>query len=192
MILAHALYVGFVFAVLLGGALVFRLFIDRREIRLLEMGEDRTSYVDGAVACLLACCSLVLIPVFILCFSTNNPTVYIYALPIVLTMQLIQLLFRFYFQRTLVKTKGILVQSMLRRSVGVAPFDDIVVVRFLPAGVWVNVRLSLPNNEVVFRIFSFSAPSLERLLGTACTAPVLWLKKKADEKDRKHTNDPYP
>lgn len=192
MIIAHALYVGFVFAVLQGGALLFRLFIDRREIRLLEMGEDRQSYVDGAVACLLVCCTLALIPIFLLCFSTNNPTIYIYALPIVLTIQLVQLGFRLYFQRTLVKTKGILVQSMLRRSVGVAPFRDIVVVRFIHAGVWVNVRLSLPNNEVVFRIFSFSAPSLELLLSTASKAPVLWLKKRVDEKDRKHSNDPYP
>ena len=50
-----------------------------------------------------------------------------------------------------------------------------VVVRFVRHKLYVgDVRIGLPNEEVGFRIFAFSAEALERELMHATRAPILW------------------
>ncbi|MCO6466225.1 MAG: hypothetical protein J5I53_06385 [Bradyrhizobiaceae bacterium] len=180
----HSCYVAFVFAVLFYGALVYRQILDGFEVKKLRMGEDRDAYVDGRSAWVVIVGVVILIPLSMLCYSTVSPSIYAFALPLVFFVQISQLAMRIFFQRTLVKTRGIVVRSVLFDRVKAAPFADVIAVRMIRHAFWVEVRIALPANEIGFRIFPFSAASLERLFATACTAPVLWIDKGADETRR--------
>lgn len=186
----HAVYVGFAFGVLFFGALVFRQVVDKAEVRKLHMGEDKDAFVDGGSAWVLIGCLMVLVPIAILCYGVAKPSIYVYALPLVLAVQLVQLALRMVFQRTLVKTRGIVVQSVLLHRFKVADFSEILVVRLIPSGLWVTVRIALPDSEAVFRIFSSSVPAFEQLMSTSCRAPVLWLKAGAGKQQRHKPNYP--
>ncbi len=181
----HASYVAFVFTVLLFGALAYRQVLDNADVRRLQMGEDRDSFLDGPAALLLGLGLLALVPVCIYCYGIAGPSIYAYALPQVAFVQLLQLGLRLYFQRTLVRTKGLVVRSVLFDKVRPVPYADIVAVRLTAHKSWTHVVVSLPSEEVGFRIFSASVPTLERLLAASTTAPVLWHVREADELRRR-------
>jgi hypothetical protein len=183
-IFLHGSYVALTFAVLLFGALAFRQVLDNADVKALHMGEDRDAFVDAVGATFLGVGTVLLVPVTIYCYGIAPPSIYAYAVPLVGGAQLLQLALRLLFQRTLVRTRGLVVRSMLFEKLRAVPFQDIVVVRLVAAGLWTDVRISLPAEEVGFRIFSASAPTLERLLTSSCNAPVLWILKGADESRR--------
>lgn len=170
----HAGYVAFVFGVLFFGALAFRQVLDNLEVRRLSMGEDRDSFLDAAGGIVSAAVLVLLVPLLIICYGMLTPTVFIYAIPLVLGVQWLQITLRLIFQRTLVRTRGLVVRSVLFDKVKAVPFSEIVMVRFVKGTLWTDVRVGLPNEEIGFRIFSFSADQLERLIQSATTAPVLW------------------
>lgn len=186
----HALYVGFAFSVLFFGALAFRQIMDAAEVRELQMGEDRDSFIDGAAAAVLVLSFLLVSIIGFLCYMMAPPSIYMYALPLVLAVQVFQLGLRMVFQRTLVKTKGLVVQAVLLHKHQIVLFHEILAIRLKSSGLWVTVRIALPNNEVVFRIFSVSAPSFQHLMSTACRAPVLWLKNDVDERQKNYPINP--
>ena len=170
----HGGYVAFVFAVLFLGALAFRQVLDNLEVRRLKQGEDLDSYLDAGVSiALLAAWSILLILVIVV-YGILPASIYIYALPLIFIVQCLQLSLRAYFQRTLIKTQGIVVRSILFDSIKTARFDELVVIRLIPSRLFVKVRLGLPKEEIGFRIFSFSAESFELLLGRHTRAPILW------------------
>lgn len=170
----HGGYVAFVFGVLFFGALAFRQVLDNLAVQRLQMGEDLDSYLDASVAIGLLATWSSLILLVIVFYGILPATIYLYALPLILIVQCLQITLRTYFQRTLVKTRGIVVRSILFDAVKTANFDDIVVVRFVPGSLFVKVIIGLQNEEIGFRIFSFSAESLEHLLGRSTRAPILW------------------
>jgi hypothetical protein len=170
----HAAYVAFVFAVLLFGALAFRQVVDDLEVRALQLGEDRESFLDAPVALVLGSAWILVCLITMVVFARLEPSIYGYALPLILTAQILQLTLRTVFQRTQVKTRGLIVRSILFHTVRPVPYGEIVMVRFVRHRFWVEVRVGLKNEEVGFRIFSFSAPTLEHLFEASTSAPILW------------------
>lgn len=176
----HAGYVAFVFAVLFFGALAFRQIVDNLEVKRLQLGEDRDSFLHAPTILLLGGAWSVVLVVGPFLYLNISPTVYSYALPLILGVQLLQLTMRAFFQRTQVKTRGLVVRSLLFDKVRGLPFSDIVMIRFVQDRFWVDVRIGLKNEEAGFRIFSFSAASLERMLEASCSAPILWASKESE------------
>lgn len=176
----HAGYVAFVFAVLFFGALAFRQIVDNLEVKRLQLGEDRDSFLNAPTMLLLGSAWSVVLVVGPFLYLNITPTVYSYALPLILGVQLLQLTLRAFYQRTQVKTRGLVVRSLLFDKVRGLPFSDIVMIRFVQDRFWVDVRIGLKNEEAGFRIFSFSAASLERMLEASCTAPILWASKESE------------
>lgn len=170
----HAAYVAFVFAVLLFGALAFRQVVDDLEVRALQLGEDRESFLDAPVTLALGLAWLLVGLITLVAFARLEPSIYGYALPLILGVQVMQLTLRTVFQKTQIKTRGLVVRSILFHGVRPVPYEEIVMVRFVRHRFWVEVRVGLKNEEVGFRIFSFSAPSLEHLFEASCSAPILW------------------
>jgi len=170
----HAGYVAFVFGVLFFGALAFRQVLDNLDVRRLSMGEDRDSFVDAAGGIAAGAILVFLLVLMIVWYGILRPSVYVYAIPLVLGVQWLQITLRLIFQRTLVRTRGLVVRSVLFDKVRAIPYADIVMVRFIKGKLWTDVRIGLPNEEVGFRIFSFSADQLERLIQGATAAPILW------------------
>lgn len=176
----HAGYVAFVFAVLFFGALAFRQIVDNLEVKRLQLGEDRDSFLQAPTILLLGGAWSVVLVVGPFLYLKISPTVYSYALPLILGVQLLQLTMRAFFQRTQVKTRGLVVRSLMFDKVRGLPFSDIVMIRFVQDRFWVDVRIGLKNEEAGFRIFSFSAASLERMLEASCSAPILWASKESE------------
>lgn len=176
----HAGYVAFVFSVLFFGALAFRQIVDNLEVKRLQLGEDRDSFLDAPAASVLGLGWLILLFLGPVIYLNVAPSIYSYALPLIVAVQLLQLSLRTFFQRMQVKTRGLVIRSLLFGEVKGFPFSDIVMIRFVQDRFWVDVRIGLKNEEAGFRIFSFSAASLERMLEASCTAPILWATKESE------------
>ncbi len=170
----HAAYVAFVFGVLFFGALAFRQILDDLAVKGLAMGEDRDSFLDAAWVVVMAAGWIGVGILGLICYGLLPPSIYAYAVPMVIGVQVLQLTLRLVFQRTQVKTRGLVVRSVLFDRVRAVDYTEIVVVRFVPGRFWTEVWIGLPAEEVGFRIFSFSGEAVERLLRSATTAPVLW------------------
>ena len=170
--LYYSAYVAFVFAVLLFGALAFRQVLDDLELRRKRVGEDRRAFLDPiAVAVILAALILTLTIAFCV-VQFHEPSVYWYALPLIVGAQSLQMAFRVWFQRLQVKTKGVVVRSVLFDRLKVTPFDELGDVELRYESWWVNVTLSTPSERVRFRIFRHSAPMLARMIHSSCGCDV--------------------
>ena len=176
----HAGYVAFAFGVLFFGALAFRQVLDDLSVKGLAMGEDLDGYLDAAGITVAGIAWIALVPAVVFCYGILSPSVYIYAIPLILAVHTLQITLRIIFQRTLVRTRGLVVRSVMFERVKAIAFDQIVMVRFVKGMLWTEVRVGLPQEEVGFRIFSFSAQSLERTIQSATTAPVLWSSKREE------------
>ncbi len=183
-IFIHATYVAFSFAILLYGALAYRQIVDNIQTRQLRMGEDRAAFVHAPFLVLSICGALLVVPLAIVCYTKLAPSVYTYALPLVGAVQVSQLLLRTLMQQTLIRTRGIIVRSILTGSVQSLRYENMVVVRFIPHGMFVTICVGLQTREVRFRIFWFSAKKLEGILATSTHAPLVWLAHDADETKR--------
>ena len=170
----HAGYVAFVFGVLFFGALAFRQVLDNLDVRRLAMGEDRDSFIDAAGGIVSGMVLTALVLLCIVCYGILVPSVFVYAIPLVLGVQWMQITLRLVFQRTLVRTRGLVVRSVLFDRVRAIPFEEIVMVRFVKGKLWTEVHVGLQKEEIGFRIFSFSADQLQRLIEGGTTAPILW------------------
>lgn len=181
----HACYVAFVFAFLFFGALAFRQVLDDIAVRRLRMGEDRDAFVNGPAVIIPVVLVLLATTAAVVCYDDPEPTVYLYALPLILGVQGIQMGFRLWFQRMQIKTRGIVVRSMLLERVRPISFDDIGGVTFVPVGPWVEVSFAvISGDDVVFRIFRPSASTLERLLVTSCHVPIRWADRPSNNRNR--------
>lgn len=170
--LYYSAYVAFVFAVLLFGALAFRQVLDDLELRRKRVGEDRKAFLNPiAVAAILAAVLLTITIAFCV-VRFHEPSIYWYSLPLIVGAQSLQMAFRVWFQRLQVKTKGIVVRSVLFDRLKVISFDEMGDVEFRYGSWWVNVTLSTPSERVRFRIFQHSAPMLARMIYTSCGCDV--------------------
>jgi hypothetical protein len=169
----HGAYVAFAFAVLFFGALAYRQVLDDLDVRRMQMGEDRTSFlsppglmaVSGALAATIAFGWLL--------YASHEPTVYHYALPLIIGVQNLQMAGRVLMQRTLVKTRGVVVRPYLRTGVRAFPFDTIISVSFRDERLWTTVTiLDAAAGPATFRIFTFSADRLDRIFRANTTAEV--------------------
>lgn len=184
--LFHAIYVAFAFACLFFGALAFRQVLDNLEVKRLKLGEDRDAFIHAPGVVFVFCFFMLAVLVGIVCYTIAPPSIYIYAFPLILGVQSVQMAMRLVFQRTQIKTKGIVVRSVLFDNVETIQYEDIVIVELHHALIWttVTVRLSRPE-PVMFRIFRFSAPALHRLINGASGCPVI-------QTGRGDHNDPPP
>jgi len=172
-IFLHASYVAFVFACLLFGALAYRQVLENLTVRRLKAGEDRRAFLSATSVLVLVALLAVNALLAWLCFRVEEPTVYAYALPLVMLVQNAQLAMRTVFQRTVAKTKALIVRSVLLERVRVASYADIIAVEFHYSWLWVQVTLDvLPDERVTFRIFRGSAPALSRILLASCICPI--------------------
>lgn len=181
----HGMYVAFVFAVLMFGALAFRQVLDDLEVRKIRLGEDRDAFVDAPGTLIMAALWILDLGLAIILYGIVEPSIYTYAMPMILAAQSMQISLRLYFQRTLVRTGGLVIRSVLFEQLRIVPFDDVVMIRFVRHAWWVTIRIGLPSREEGFRIFTASAPALERLLMASCSAPILW----SGARDRHITHD---
>lgn len=169
----HAAYVAFAFGCLLFGALAYRQILENISVRRFKAGEDRRQFASAPAT--LALVGLLVANVFValLCYDVDEPSIYIYALPLVLLVQNIQIALRIVFQRTVAKTRGIVVRSTLLERVRVAWYGEVIGIEFAYEPLWVKVTLDvLPEERITFRIFRGSAPALARILQAACVCPI--------------------
>ncbi len=184
LVFLHAGYVAFVFGVLFLGALAFRQVLDNLDVRRISqreaLGEDRTSFVDAGASVTMALIWLGVAFVALVVYTVLPPSVYAYALPLIGAVQALQVSLRVYFQRTLVRTRGVVVRHVWVSKLRAIPFADLVMVRLRSGRVWTDVVLGLPQEEVRFRIFSIQAPTIASIIQASSNAPVLWSSSRKD------------
>lgn len=169
----HAVYVAFVFTCMFFGALAFRQVLDNMAIKAMRMGENRQYFLSAPGIVFVILGLTVSTGVGIIAWRVSQPTVYIYALPLILCAQCIQLGLRLYFQRTQVTTLGIVVRPLLLEKQRAIRFEDILHV--YSKNMWLWTRITLYSNTpepVVFRIFRFSWLGLRHILQVSCSCPV--------------------
>ncbi|MBI2793076.1 MAG: hypothetical protein HYX66_00315 [Ignavibacteria bacterium] len=179
--LLYSSYVAFVFACIFFGALAYRQILDNLDVKRLKMGEDRDSFIDAGAGITVAVLWVFVIVVAVFAFYILKPSIVTYALPMILAAQTMQFSLRMLFQRTQVKTKGLVIRSVMLDQNAAAPFQEIIAVRFVKHRWWITVKVSLPFEEYSFRIFSFSADDLELMIAASCSAPILWSLPSSDE-----------
>ncbi len=169
----HAAYVAFAFGCLLFGALAFRQILDNLEVRRMQLGEDLVALLSPiATVVLLAMMSLVVATSFV-CYSVQHPTVYAYAFPLVLGAQTLQFALRAVFQRVNLKTRGLVVRSVLFGRVVGAPYETIALIVVEREMGWERVSIYDGAGVVaVFRIFRHSTTRMLRVLERACQCPI--------------------
>jgi hypothetical protein len=170
--LYYSAYVAFVFAVLLFGALAFRQILDDLELRRKRVGEDRTAFLDPLATAAVLAALLLSLAIGIAVVAFHEPSIYWYALPMILGVQGLQMAARVWFQRSQVKTKGLVVRSVLFDKVKVVQFDEVGDVEFRHRTWRINVIVSTPSERVRFRIFPHSAPLLAGMIHTSCGCDV--------------------
>lgn len=170
--LYYSAYVAFVFAVLLFGALAFRQVLDDLELRRKRVGEDRAAFLDPKATVLVLAALLLSVTIGIAVVTLREPSIYWYALPMVIGVQGLQMAARVWFQRSQFKTNGLVVRSVLFDNVKVIRFDDVGDVEFRHGAWRIFVTVSTPNERVRFRIFPHSAPLLAGMISTSCGCVV--------------------
>ena len=169
----HAAYVAFAFACMFFGALAFRQVLDNIAVKKMKMGENRMYVISAPGVFFVAFMFCVSFVVASYTWSIQEPTVYAYALPLILFAQTIQMLLRLYYQRTQVTTLGLIVRPSLFEKQRAVRFEEILHVHVHKELLWITITLYAGNPEpIVFRIFRFSWHSVQRVLQSACTCPV--------------------
>jgi hypothetical protein len=172
-LLFHAMYVAFAFSCLLFGALAFRQVLDNLEVRRMALGEDRKAYLSPVGTIVLVAGILLTSVVAWITFSADEPSVYSYALPLVLAVQNIQLGLRLWFQRAQVKTRGLVIRPVVLGYVQAIPFEDMVSVLVEPLPLWTTIRIETQAKVAAhFRIFRASQAQLVAILGNACSCRI--------------------
>ncbi|HLP27081.1 MAG TPA: hypothetical protein VK147_00480 [Candidatus Didemnitutus sp.] len=169
----HGAYVAFVFACLFFGALAYRQIVDNLEVRRLRLGEDRNSFVSapGILTAFGAFLLTLMIGGYL--YANATPTVWVYAFPLVLLVQNLQMVLRLLFQRTQAKTRGIVVRPVLRQGPIALPYEAIADVIITNERFWATVTVdSITSGPVSFRIFRFSVAALEQILRSNTAAPI--------------------
>ena len=171
--LFHAAYVAFAFGVLFFGALAYRQILDNLELRRMRMGEDRDAFLSAPSVVVLIVLTILTIVLVGLSFNTPTPSIYQYALPLIIAVQTLQMALRIWFQRIAVKTRGIVVRSALFSSVKAVPYEEGIDIEMQREFVWTTVSIvRSPGDRVVFRIFTPSVPALRRVLEAWCDCQI--------------------
>jgi len=174
MIWFHGFYVAFVFSCLMFGALAYRQILDNLEVRRMQLGEDRSSFIS-APSVVVLCISLVLVSSVGVCLYTwAQPEIYIYALPLILLAQNLQFCLRVYLQRTQMKTRALVVRRLLKPGAVAIPYNQIHHVYVRDQWVWSAITIVGPSvDPTTFRIFRFSVPAVVRILRSSTQAAIL-------------------
>lgn len=169
----HGAYVAFAFAVLLFGALAYRQVLDNLDVRRMKFGEERASYVSapGILVAVAVGMATVLMMGFL--YSVPHESIFLYALPLILLVQTMQMFLRLIFQRTLLTTMGIIVRPALRAELRAMHYDRMITVSFRSERLWTAVTvLDSSDGPVTFRIFAFSVGPLQQILRTNSRAEI--------------------
>lgn len=157
----YGAYVAFAFACIMFGGLAYRQIIDTLELRAEQTGEDLDLCISAPGVLLLAAGGLLLIPVSWLCYGTESPTIWKYALPLVGLVQLFQLSLRLYFQRLRLRTRAIVIRYVLRASSAIVRFEEIERIVTQRNMLWSTITIYHTNNKATsFRIFPLSEPMI--------------------------------
>lgn len=155
----YGAYVAFAFACIMFGGLAYRQIIDTLDLRAEHTGEDLDLFISAPGVLLLAAGGLLLIPVSWLCYGTDSPTIWKYALPLVGMVQLFQLSLRLFFQRLRLRTRAIVIRYVLRAGSDVVRFDEIERIVTRRNMLWSTITIYHTNNKAAsFRIFPPSEP----------------------------------
>ncbi len=169
----HAAYVAFAFGCLMFGALAFRQILDNLEVRRMQLGEDLVALLSPIATIVLIGMTSFVVAVSFVCYSIQHPTVYAYAFPMVLGVQTLQFALRAAFQRVNLKTRGIVLRSVLFGRVIGAPYETITLIVVEHEVGWTRVTIHDGAGMVaVFRIFRHSTARMLRVLERACQCPI--------------------
>jgi len=169
------LYVGFVYAILAFGALAYRQIIDTMNLKEIKLGEERyllfdpRVFISVGVLFLFFCIFVAIIlntqDVYYTDISNTSPGLIYFALPAVFAVSAVQLYLRAFWQRTSVRTQGILVRRMLTEQFFPVAFYDIGKVQIQQESLW-SVVVILNIHEEVLCTCRVSGIGLEKLLNT--------------------------
>lgn len=161
------MYVAFVFSVLLFGGLAYRQINDLLDLRGSGTGEDLDLFWSARGGSLIILGALILAPIAIVCYGYGAPSVFRYALPLVLGAQLGQLALRFRFQRMRIRTRAIVLRHIFRQGYISIPYDQIHHIELKRRYLWTVLSFHFHENEVhTFRIFRASEGALLHRIGT--------------------------
>ncbi|MBM4178327.1 MAG: hypothetical protein FJ211_03215 [Ignavibacteria bacterium] len=156
-LLPYGAYVAFAFSCILFGGLAYRQVIDSLELRASKTGEDLELFFSAPGALYSVVGILLFVPLAWLCYGYGEPSIWRYALPLIVLSQVLQLGARVYFQRLRLRTRALVVRYVLRSRITYIMYDHIVEVRTRRLPFWTVVTITSDDtSETTFRIFRFS------------------------------------
>lgn len=169
------MYVAFVYAVLAFGALAYRQIIDNQYIKTISLGEERYLMFDPRVFVVISVLFL-FFSIFVAIILSNRdlyytdvhntaPGLIFFVIPAVCVVSAVQLYLRAYWQRTSVRTGGIIIRRMLTEDVADIPFEDITKIHVQRESLWCVV-LVYTEFEEVYATCRVSGKGLDKLLNT--------------------------
>ncbi|MBL7974685.1 MAG: hypothetical protein JNJ85_07215 [Candidatus Kapabacteria bacterium] len=169
------MYVAFVYAVLAFGALAYRQIIDNQYIKTISLGEERYLLFDPRVFVVISVLFLFFSIFVAIIISTKDvyyadvhntvPGLIYFVIPAVCIVSAVQLYLRAYWQRTSVRTGGIIIRRMLTEDVADIPFEDITKIHVQRESLWCVV-LFYTDSVDVFAMCRVSGKGLDKLLNT--------------------------
>lgn len=164
-LMPYGVYVAFAFSCILFGGLAYRQVVDSLELRASRTGEDLSFFVSAPGTYVLACAVILLAPLSWMCYAWIKPSIWSYALPLILAAQTLQLGLRLYFQRLRFRTLAIVQRFVLRSGVRVVMYESIREIRVSHKWLWTEIEVETDADErATFRIFrSSEAEAIDRL-----------------------------
>lgn len=189
----HALYVAFAYGCIALGALAYRQIADNLQTQKVGLGEERFLFIDPRI----------IIPVGVLLFSASifimfifthdeldhvdmsthsTPGLIFFVVPLVFAVNIIQFSLRAWWQKTSLRTNGILVKRILSERFMAIPFDtiqQIVIERsFLWAAIYItrtpNPLVTLEDHTAVVKCYAspFAIDSIVTMLQSSVDCPI--------------------
>lgn len=149
------------------GGLAYRQIHDNMELRRSGTGEDLVLYCSARAAVYLIMGAILIVPMALLCYGDGTPTVFRYALPLVMCAQLTQIALRLRFQRLRIRTRAIVVNRLFRAGFVVIPYEQLHTIHLKRTLIWTTLTIHFNGDQVqTFRIFRLSEGALLHKIGT--------------------------
>lgn len=136
----HALYVGFVYAVLALGALWYRQVIDDLAVREIRLGED-IYRAYNPLGWLSSGGFFLFFSIFAaVALGNPSPSIIIYVVPVAAAINVVQMTVRTFRQTIDLRTNGILIRYLLKDApVGIC-YDNLIKIEIQRMGSWNHIR----------------------------------------------------
>jgi hypothetical protein len=156
----HALYVAFTYGCVALGALAYRQIADNLQTQKVGLGEERYLFIDPRIVIPVGVL-LFFSAIFIMFIFTHDdvghvdiathstPGLIFFVVPLVFAVNIIQFSLRAWWQKTSVRTNGILVKRILSERFMAIPFDTIQQVVIERNFLWAVIRITRVPNPLV-------------------------------------------